>query len=479
MSVINTNVNSLTAQRNLGMSATAMSTAMQRLSSGLRINSAKDDAAGLAISERFTAQIRGSNQAARNANDGISLAQTAEGDLSQIGNNLQRMRELAVQSSNATNSASDRVALDAEVQALASEIDRVSQSSSFNGVKLLDGTFVAQRFQVGANSASSDSITVANIASARTSSLGGSGSSTATTLTSGSVTATALTAGQLTLNGFQVGSSAAGAAPGQSAASAFSKAAAINAVSAQSGVTATANATTVTGAAATAFVAVTTGATTTINGVQIGTIAAGANAIGQGANTAAAINLFSDQTGVTATANNLGVVTLTAADGRDITVGAGLTAAGTGLTPATTNGTIRLDTNSAAGIVVSGGTPANVGLAAGTTAPSTTLTTTAISTINVLTATGATNALSAIDGALSNVNASRASLGAIQNRFSSVVASLQTTSENLSASRSRIQDANFAAETANLSRAQVLQQAGTAMVAQANQAPQGVLALLR
>ena len=479
MSVINTNVSSLTAQRNLGANQTSMSTAMQRLSSGLRINSAKDDAAGLAISQRFTAQIRGSNQAARNANDGISLAQTAEGDLAQIGNNLQRMRELAVQSANATNSASDRVALDAEVQALSSEIDRVSQSSSFNGVKLLDGTFVAQKFQVGANNAAADSISVANIASARTSALGGSGSSTATTLTSGAVTATVLTAGQLTLNGFQVGASAVGAEPGQSAASAFSKAAAINAVSAQSGVTATAQPTTVTGVAATAFVALPSGATTTINGVVIGTIAAGANAIGQGANTAAAINLLSSQTGVTATASNTGTVTLTAADGRDIVVGAGLTAAATGLTPATTNGTIKLDTNNAAGIVISGGTPANAGFTAGTTAPTTTLTTTAISSINVLTATGATNALSAIDGALSNVNASRAALGAVQNRFVSVVASLQTSSENLSASRSRIQDADFAAETANLSRAQVLQQAGTAMVAQANQLPQGVLALLR
>jgi flagellin len=479
MSVINTNVSSLTAQRNLGANQTSMSTAMQRLSSGLRINSAKDDAAGLAISERFTAQIRGSNQAARNANDGISLAQTAEGDLAQIGNNLQRMRELAVQSANATNSASDRVALDAEVQALSSEIDRVSQSSSFNGVKLLDGTFVAQKFQVGANNAAADSISVANIASARTSALGGSGSSTATTLTSAVVTATVLAAGELTLNGFQVGASAVGAAPGQSAASAFSKAAAINAVSAQSGVTATAQPTTVTGVAATAFVALVSSGTTTINGVVIGTIAAGANAIGQGANTAAAINLLSSQTGVTATASNTGTVTLTAADGRDIVVGAGLTAAATGLTPATTNGTIKLDTNNAAGIVISGGTPANAGFTAGTTAPTTTLTTTAISSINVLTATGATNALSAIDGALSNVNASRASLGAIQNRFSSVVASLQTTSENLSASRSRIQDADFALETANLSRAQVLQQAGTAMVAQANQLPQGVLTLLR
>ena len=479
MSVINTNIGSLTAQRNLGMSQASLSTSMQRLSSGLRINSAKDDAAGLAISERMTSQIRGSNQAARNANDGISLAQTAEGDMAQIGSNLQRMRELAVQSANGTNSASDRAALDGEVQALSAEIDRVAQNSSFNGNKLLDGSFVAQKFQVGANASTNDTITVASIASARTSALGGSGTSTATTLTSGAATATALGAGELTLNGFQVGASAVGASAGQSVGSAYSKAVAINAVSAQSGVTATAQATTVTGAAATAFVAVTTGATTTINGIQVGTIAAGANAIGQGANTAAAINLVSSQSGVTATADNTGKVTLTAADGRDIAIGVGLTAAGTGLTPATTNGTIKLDTNNAAGIVISGGTPANAGFTAGTTAATTTLTVQSISSINVLTASNATNALSAIDGALATVSSSRAALGAVQNRFTSVVTRLQTTSENLSASRSRIQDADFAAETANLSRAQVLQQAGTAMVAQANQLPQGVLALLR
>jgi flagellin len=479
MSVINTNIGSLTAQRNLGMSQASLSTSMQRLSSGLRINSAKDDAAGLAISERMTSQIRGSNQAARNANDGISLAQTAEGDMAQIGSNLQRMRELAVQSANGTNSASDRAALDGEVQALSAEIDRTAQNSSFNGNKLLDGSFVAKKFQVGANESANDSITINSISSARTSSLGGSGTSTATTLTSGAATATALGAGELTLNGFQVGASSVGASAGQTVGSAFSKAAAINAVSAQSGVTATAQATTITGGLATAFTAVTTGATTTINGIQVGTIAAGTNAIGQGANTAAAINLVSSQSGVTATADNTGLVTLTAADGRDITIGAGLTAAGTGLTPATTNGTIKLDTNNAAGIVISGGTPANAGFTAGTTAATTTLTVQSISSINVLTATNATNALSAIDGALATVSSSRAALGAVQNRFTSVVTSLQTSSENLSASRSRIQDADFAAETANLSRAQVLQQAGTAMVAQANQLPQGVLALLR
>ena len=158
--VINTNVMSLNAQRNLSTSANQLATSLQRLSSGLRINSAKDDAAGLAISERLSSQISGLTVAARNANDGISLAQTAEGDLAQIGNNLQRMRELAVQSANASNCSSDRDALNAEVQQLSQEIDRVAQASSFNGVKLLDGSFQAQVFQVGANATSSDQITV-------------------------------------------------------------------------------------------------------------------------------------------------------------------------------------------------------------------------------------------------------------------------------------------------------------------------------
>ena len=171
--VINTNVASLNAQRNLNTSQTALATSLQRLSSGLRINSAKDDTAGLAISERMTAQIRGMNTAARNANDGISLAQTAEGDLVQITNNLQRIRELAVQSANATNSATDRAAMQLEVAQLKNEIDRVANSSSFNGVKLLDGSFSAQDFQVGSNNSANDRITVASIASAKASAMGG------------------------------------------------------------------------------------------------------------------------------------------------------------------------------------------------------------------------------------------------------------------------------------------------------------------
>src|SRR5438105_11671404 len=167
---INTNISSLTAQRSSGHVQTQLSTAMASLSSGLRINSAKDDAAGLAISERFTTQIRGLNQAARNANDAISLSQTAEGALGSIGDNLQRMRELAVQSANATNSASDRSALQQEVSQLQSEVDRVATQTQFNGINLLDGTFTAQQFQVGANA--NQTITIASIASARTSSLG-------------------------------------------------------------------------------------------------------------------------------------------------------------------------------------------------------------------------------------------------------------------------------------------------------------------
>ena len=481
-SFINTNIASLNAQRNLTTSQSSLNTSLQRLSSGLRINSARDDAAGLAISERFTSQIGGLNQAARNANDGISLAQTAEGDLAQIGSNLQRIRDLAVQSANATNSASDRLALDSEVQALSAEIDRVAQNSAFNGVNLLDGSFTAQRFQVGANATAADAVTITGIASARTSALGGSGSSTATTLTSAApTTGTGLAAGDLTLNGQQVGATRAGAAPGQSASSAFAIAQAINAVSSQSGVSATANATSITGVAASGTVAaITASAALTINGVQIGAIANGGNATGQGANVAAAINLVSSQTGVTATASNTGAVTLSAADGRNIDIGADFTAANSGLTGGVvTRGTVTLNTNNSAGIVVSGGASLNAGLIAGTTAPTTTLTTQSISSINVRTATNATNALAAIDGALATINSSRADLGAIQNRFSSVVSSLQTTSENLTASRSRIRDADFAAETASLTRGQVLQQAGTAILAQANALPQGVLALLR
>jgi flagellin len=381
--IINTNVVSLNAQRNLTSSQNALATSLQRLSSGLRINSAKDDAAGLAISERMSSQIRGLNQAARNANDGISMAQTAEGALGEIGNNLQRIRELAVQSRNASNSASDRQALNNEVQQLKSEINRVASSTSFNGIKLIDGSFTNQSFQVGANVG--ETISISGLVDARSSSLGTSTSSTAN----------------------------------------------------------------VTGAAATAFTAITAG-DLTINGVSVGAVAAGGNAATQGANIAAAINTVSSTTNVTATADAAGKVTLTNISGSTTVVAF----AGASATTATT------------------------GLTAGTTAV-TTASSWGFANVDISNTANADFAIAAMDSALSALNAGRADLGAYQNRFSSAIANVQTTSENLSASRSRIVDTDFAAETASLSRNQVLQQAGTAMLTQANAMPQSVLSLLR
>jgi flagellin len=227
--IINTNIASLNAQRNLNKSQDSLNTSLQRLSSGLRINSARDDAAGLAISNRFTAQINGMDQAARNANDGISLAQTAEGALGEITNNLQRIRQLAVQSRNATNSASDRAALDTEAQQLKAEIDRVASTTTFNGVKLLDGSFSNQSFQVGANVG--ETITVGNFVNAQSANLGSS--SVAQVTGAAASTFGAIAAGDLTINGISVGAIGADT---NAANRASSIAAAVNSYSSQTGV---------------------------------------------------------------------------------------------------------------------------------------------------------------------------------------------------------------------------------------------------
>ena len=495
---INTNLSSLNSQRNLNASQNSLTTSLQRLSSGLRINSAKDDAAGLAISERMSSQIRGNDQAARNANDGISLAQTAEGDLGQISSNLQRIRELAVQSANGSNSASDRASLNNEATSLIAEIDRVASSSSFNGLKLLDGSFTAQSFQVGANGTSNDRIAISAISSAKASSLGvGSGSSYATTQAgTAAVTTNALAAGDLVINGYNVGASASdGVSFANGSASGIAKAAAINAVTSQTGVTATVAAsaaagTTVTGAGASTAIAA---GDIKINGVDIGALSAASSVAERGAQVAAAVNAKASQTGVTATFNtSTGAVALSAADGRNITIDkkagtstdavTGLTVSATTAAAVATNAsTISLSSSTSAGITIGKG--ANDGAAASSlTAGYTAASASAgagVSSLDLTTAAGAQAALTTLDSALANVNSSRASLGAYQNRFSSVVNSLQTTSENLAASRSRIQDTDFAHETASLTRGQILQQAGTAMLAQANSLPNGVLALLR
>jgi flagellin len=462
--VINTNVNSLTAQRNLNTSGTQLSTALERLSSGLRINSARDDAAGLAIASRFTAQIRGLNQAARNANDGISLSQTAEGALGEVANNLQRIRELAVQSLNATNSTSDRTAIDAEVQQLKAEIDRVAAQTNFNGVKLLNGTFTAQTFQVGANQ--NETITVSSIASARTATLG---QQYTAGVTSGALDGTtSVNLSLLTLNGTAVGTTSV-------AADARLLSQAINAAGIPN-VTATAAANTAAGSTVTASAA--TGSIT-VNGVTTSSITTtGAAATDRGL-VVNAINAISAATGVTATDNG-SVVNLSAADGRNITTAfTTLTAANTGVAAAGTyESTYSVNYSGVAGgSLVVGGTVTNSGLTAATT--NVALSGTSIANVDVLNVNNANAALASADAALQAINSSRADLGAIQNRFQSAITSIQTTAENLTASRSRIQDADFAAETAALTRAQILQQAGTAIVAQANSLPQNVLSLLQ
>ncbi len=487
--VINTNVASLNAQRNVDRSQSDLNTALQRLSTGLRINSAKDDAAGLAIATRFTTQINGLNQAVRNANDGISLAQTGEAALDEITNNLQRIRELSVQSANATNSTSDRAALDAEVQQRLAEIDRIAGQTSFNGQKILDGSFGTAKFQVGANVGETISVNLSS--GARASQIGQI--ATATT----DVSATAFD-GQLEI---AVGTNSAvtvasttdyttSLGTGYDDTSAYSKARAINEASIP-GLTTTANT-----SVSDTFTTITAGDTAgdeyafSINGVDIygGTAAAydlNGNTL-TASTLAAAINQRSDDTGVTASLSGT-TLTLSAADGRNIVTAATLTDAG-GTAPTggfggttvvadqagtsqTNRGSLTLTASQAIDVTDTGGVTnlADIGIDS----------TTSLASASVTTVDNANTTISRVDAALESVSSLRSDFGAVQSRFESTIANLQTISENLSASRSRIQDADFAAETAKLTRAQILQQAGVSILAQANSAPQSVLALLQ
>jgi flagellin len=518
---INTNVASLNSQRNLNASQASLQTSLQRLSSGLRINSAKDDAAGLAISERFTSQIRGNNQAARNANDGISLAQTAEGGLSTAGDLLQRIRELAVQSANGTNSDSDRKSIQNEVSSLSKELDRVANTTQFNGQNVLDGSLTSAQFQVGANA---NQVINIGVQSARATDIGnntlasqfaaGGGTmsdvSTTTTgsnniaaaetltFTSGTGVSTTVNVGTTTVGGVAYGDSA------------KKIAANVNALSGTSGVTATAS------------------TTATLAGLANGTDGSvqfelrGDNSLEADANStgvtisakvkgndlsavAQAINAQTNTTGISASIklSSAGAkeLELKNANGADIQIKNTNTATDDLMTAATMRGTDKpaVGTTAAqtafAQAVGASGSFATVGgkldfsSDSGFTLSSTVATTIVASTtgsdlqsvskIDVSSVAGSNAALKTIDSALNAINSNRAALGAIQNRFASTISNLQTTSENLSASRSRIQDTDFAAETASLTRGQILQQAGTAMLAQANSLPNGVLSLLR
>ena len=334
--VINTHVLSLNAQRNLTTSQSSLATALQRLSSGLRINSAKDDAAGLAISDRFTTQIRGLNQAIRNSSDGISLAQTAESALGELTNNLQRIREIAVQSANASNSASDRAALDQEVQQRLAEVQRIATQTAFNGQKVLDGTFGNATFQVGANVGETISLSLGT--DLRTTSIGktadyAGGAAYNSALAVGQqgagVDATVLAAGEVTITLgtgqlVQVGAASAGAGAGQAASSAYAKAAAVNS-SGLAGLTATADTTVQLNLASAAVTIAVTDYDLSVNGVAI---YSNYNAAVNGALSAdqivAAINSNSAGTGVTASYDSSNTrVTLTASDGRNVAVSQG------------------------------------------------------------------------------------------------------------------------------------------------------------
>jgi len=362
--VINTNIAALTAQRTLFRTSNELSTALQRLTSGMRINSAKDDAAGLAISERFTTQVRGYNQAIRNSGDGISVAQTAEGGLDSISSSLQRMRELAVQAANFTNTDADRAAINQEVAQLKDEVQRVAAQTKFNGLNLLDGTFDGAVFQVGANV--SEIIQVAGVADARITAVG-----TYTGVESASVGVGTQASKTISING---------------------------------------------------------GAALSVSGTTAAALAASINALGVN-------NLFAS----------------------------------------VSTSTVNISYSGAGDVVLT-----NFGSAAGTTTmTSGTVTSNKVSTIDMSTVTGANKAILSIDAALASVGNSRAKLGATMNRFEQTISNLRITVENQQASRSRIQDADFAQETAALTRAQILQQSGMSILAQANQVPQGVLALLR
>ncbi|MET3105559.1 flagellin [Oxalobacteraceae bacterium GrIS 2.11] len=509
---INTNLISLNAQRNLNTNQMSLATSIQRLSSGLRINSAKDDAAGLAISQRMTSQVNGLTQAARNANDGISLSQTAEGGLGTITDLLQRVRTLAVQAANGTNSASDRSSMQAEVSQDTQEINRIANTTQFNGLNILDGTLNNAQFQVGANANQTINFSIGN---AQATSIGnyavGANAATATTTltqahastTTGTVQANVFLAQALTIQG----NGASVTIPNTTltaGASGFAVAAAVNAASGTTGVSATASTTATLSSFTAGTVSLKIQGTPlsggTANPITVTATLATATDVG---GLATQINAQTGSTGITATADlTTGKISLVQSQGYDVGVinlsasTVGLTgttstgAAGTAVTLAATGGGAGDAATVGATVKFNGPSSFTVSTSVATSGLFDTANTSvgstlsAVSAIDVTTLTngipsGANAGIQSIDSALNYINSLRGSLGALQNRFTSTINSLQTTSENVSAARSRVQDADFATETANLSRGQILSQAGTAMLAQANQLPNGVLTLLR
>lgn len=489
---INTNTAAINGRRRLSESSNAMSRSFERLSSGLRINSARDDAAGLAISNRMTAQIRGLDQAVRNSNDGISLAQTAEGALNETTNILQRIRELAVQAASDHNNTSDRQSLQEEVSQLIAEVDRISENTSFNGRKILSGEVIAMMFQVGSNVGETMGIGIGKMDAQelgrqmRRVSAGGVDTNFAIDA-----------ANSLQIAGVDIRESVAtddNISTSNKAGSAIAKAAAINDAFEFTGVRAIAGPTSIEGVNTGAILGGTLDETVyfTINGHKISGFRVEAND-SSGA-LVDAINSAYEMTGVLAHKDESSQLVLTAEDGRNIEIGSN--AVGdpgdlyrdiTGLSADVYGGQLTIQSNDAFEAVFgSNNVNDSLGQIRKDTPPATgsglaifgSNTDFSVNDIDITSREGANVALDIVDLALEQISSQRSELGAIQNRLESTISNLTTNSENLSASRSRILDADFAAETANLSRNQIIQQAGVSILAQANQQPQIALSLL-
>lgn len=445
--VLNTNIDALVAQNSLTSSGSELATALQQLSSGLRINTAADDAAGYAIAQGMTSQVNGLNQAAQNANGGVSLAQTASGAMQEITNDLQTMRDLAVESLNATNSSQDRTDLNSQFTQLMNDINSVAAQTQFNGVNLLDGTFQGATFQVGANAG--QSITIGAISSASSSAIGnyytgGASVANATvSLASGSTYAGATSAG---VGGTYSAAGLSGSSDLGTAVNGSSVTLSVNV----DGTSYTTNAITLTGTAST----------------DLKSIAAGIN------------QALSSAGGIVATVNSGGTAvvlsgTAAAGDGHIVSfsVASATDASGNSITGASGNSAaivkdLGVDSSDTIGTYKTG---------SGTTAGTAKF----LSGLDVKTVDNSNLTLISIDNALQQMATSSADLGAYQNRFQAAITGLNTDATNLSAAKSSIVDADYAQATSNLSKAQILQQASTAMVAQANMIPQNILSLLQ
>ena len=490
---VNTNVSSLNAQRNLSKSGEGLATSMQRLSSGMRINSAKDDAAGLQISNRLTSQINGLSVAQRNANDGISMAQTAEGAMSESTSILQRMRELALQSANGSNSPEDREALQKEVSALQVELTRIADTTSFGGQQLLDGAYGSKTFQVGANANETINVSLSSVAAEKIgsnqtnlqSATGEDGFGQVNETGTGTLAASAIAYGNLAISGREDSTVAIPAG-----ASAEEAADLINQVTAATGVSAQARSEAqldITGTQT----AVGEPVSFELNGEKVSFVATG-TATGDEQAMAEAINSRTDEHGVTATIDN-GVLSVSNTNGANIEIvgfagdaGSTLDITPQGYDEGSAGDVVVLTTGATDSARIAGAIQLNSSDTFTTTGSTSvdevaTKVTSSLENaadIDITSQKGSQDALSVIDNAIANIDSQRASLGAVQNRFSHTISNLANISENVSASRSRIQDTDFATETAQMTKNQILQQAGTSILSQANQVPQAAISLL-